>query len=65
MRLLTALLRWTGWPLAIFYRQLLLSAITLVSEVITSSSDRHSLAQTLLWKSFVIGRVGQSINHAM
>ncbi|KAH8102457.1 hypothetical protein BXZ70DRAFT_986358 [Cristinia sonorae] len=54
--LLVAFLRWSSWSPAIFYTQLLLSAVYGLSnfESPTSSSEKISAP---LWRAFVIGRL--------
>ncbi|KZT05944.1 uncharacterized protein LAESUDRAFT_726512 [Laetiporus sulphureus 93-53] len=52
--LLLAWVRWSSWSPAVFYSQLLLSAITCLAEQQAIGAP-HSTA--LLWRSFVIGRL--------
>jgi hypothetical protein len=55
VQLLSSYYRWTSWPLPVFYRQILLSAFTLVADC--AGVGRHHRYQSRIWKSFVIGRV--------
>jgi hypothetical protein len=60
VHLFTALWKWTGWTLPVFYRQLFLSALTQLSDFIANA--HQSRYQSQIWKAFVIGRVGISLS---
>lgn len=52
---LCGLYRWTSWPLAIFYRQLLLSNFNYLAQLTASSASQAHAVR--LWWLFLIGRV--------